>query len=121
MDATETNVQHSPAESVSVSEHAIATAAHSEHSDDHMDTSAVTPIPSANPFASPESEAMDIIQPAVVPAPTPQSFTGSDSFGQSDEFDAFAAKFDSVKKEDHSLLDGFGTAVQSDATGGQGK
>lgn len=119
VDATDITMQHSPADSISVSEHVVTTTVHSDHSDDHMDTG-VTPIPSVNPFASPESEAMDIIQPVIVPAPTPQSFTGSDSFGQSDEFDAFAAKFDSVKKEDQSLLDGFGTAVSSTTTG-QGK
>lgn len=120
VDTVEVNMQHSPADSVPVSEHVGTTTRHSDHSDEHMETSGVTPIPSVNPFASPESEAMDIIQPVTVPAPTPHSFTGSDSFGQSDEFDAFAAKFDSVKKEDHSLLDGFGVAVNSKSTG-QGK
>lgn len=116
VDTAEMNLTLSPADSVSVSEHVITTTAHSEHSDDHMDTTGVTPIPSANPFASPESEALDIIQPVIVPAPTPQSFT-SDGFGQSDEFDAFAAKFDSVKKEDHTLLDGFGVVANANSTG----
>ncbi|XP_037027462.1 protein stoned-B [Bradysia coprophila] len=118
VDTTEISMHHSPVDSTPVSEHVVSTTAQSDHSDEHMDTSGVTPIPSVNPFASPESEAMDIIvQPVTVPAPTPQSFTGSDSFGQSDEFDAFAAKFDSVKKEDNSLLDGFGVAVNTTSNG----
>lgn len=122
VDTTEMSMHHSPVDSTPVSEHIVSTTAQSDHSDEHMDTSGVTPIPSVNPFASPESEAMDImVQPVIVPAPTPQSFTGSDSFGQSDEFDAFAAKFDSVKKEDTSLLDGFGSAVNSSSNNGQGK
>lgn len=118
VDTAEISMHHSPVDSTPVSEHVVSTTAQSDHSDEHMDTSGVTPIPSVNPFASPESEAMDIIvQPITVPAPTPQSFTGSDSFGQSDEFDAFAAKFDSVKKEDNPLLDGFGVTVTTTSNG----
>lgn len=117
VDATEVSMQQSPVNSTPVSDHVVTTTAHSEHSDEHMDTSGVTPIPSVNPFASPESEAMDVIQPlATVPAPTPQPFTSSDGFGQADEFDAFAAKFDSVKKEESSLLDGFDVATNHSST-----
>lgn len=49
-----------------------------------------------------------------VPAPRPPSLVTSAPISiingpaKSDEFDAFAAKFDMVKKDDHSLLDGFG-------------
>lgn len=112
MDMTEINVDSTP-----VSENIITTTVHSDYSDEHMDISGLTPIPSVNPFASPESEPADIIQPA----PTPQSFTGSDSFGQPDEFDAFAAKFDSAKKEDHPLVDGFGISTVNASSAGEGK
>lgn len=130
---------HSNIESASsINEHVInlnpAPPSPSTISDEQMDTTVdfagITPIPSANPFASPESEDnQDVIpihhiNPTPVPAPSP----ALDVFGvssvvnpvntipqiqRSDEFDAFAAKFDSVKKEDHLLLDGFSGASRS--------
>lgn len=83
----------------------------------------ITPTPSVNPFASPESEPEQHQPPAFMepiiapvanvppkkPSPPPPPQRGV----RSDEFDAFAAKFDSVKKEEPSLLDGFGAAVPS--------
>lgn len=61
------------------------------------DTSSVSPPAASNPFGSPEA----VVPPPVRPRP-PMVVKKNDSF------DAFAAKFDSVKKEDNSLLDGFG-------------
>ncbi|EDW65401.1 protein stoned-B [Drosophila virilis] len=88
---------------------------------------------SANPFASPEEEddpsfrpvpivsnifAVDEpevemppeVQPrAVPPVPPPAASYVSNIFAaEPDEFDAFSAKFDSVKKDNISILDGFG-------------
>ncbi|KAH8414795.1 hypothetical protein KR215_004680 [Drosophila sulfurigaster] len=88
---------------------------------------------SANPFASPEEEdepsfapapivsnifAVDEpetepqppeVQPRQAPAVPPASSYVSNIFAvEPDEFDAFSAKFDSVKKDNISILDGFG-------------
>lgn len=102
---------------------------------EHMDTT-MSMASTVNPFATPE-EPIDtapvIVKPAapivprkppvpappirhVVEAPPPRPpslvtsapITIDGGFKKSDEFDAFAAKFDLVKKDDHSLLDGFG-------------
>lgn len=102
---------------------------------DQMDTT-ISSAAAVNPFATPE-EPIDtapvVMIPAApivprkppVPAPpirhvveappqrppsliTSAPITINSGFKKSDEFDAFAAKFDSVKKEDHTLLDGFG-------------
>lgn len=62
------------------------------------DTSYVSPTVTHNPFGSPEG----ITQPLK-----------SIARQNNDEFDAFAAKFDSVKKDDVSLLDGFGSVIAS--------
>ncbi|XP_043072247.1 protein stoned-B isoform X2 [Drosophila grimshawi] len=91
---------------------------------------------SANPFASPEEEdepsfapapivsnifAVDepeteetvppVVQPrAAPPIPQPAASYASNIFAvEPDEFDAFSAKFDSVKKDNISILDGFGS------------
>ncbi|BFG02766.1 protein stoned-B [Drosophila madeirensis] len=90
---------------------------------------------SANPFASPEEEdepsfvpaavvgnifAMDDdpepeVEPAVQQAPS----YGANIFAvEPDEFDAFSAKFDSVKKDNISILDGFGGSGAITPTGG---
>lgn len=97
----------------------------SDFSDEHANMDyAITPMPSVNPFASPESDAAPVmvdepalvmVQPIMVAAPV-QIFPPKKASPppppqrgvRTDEFDAFAAKFDSVKKEEHSLLDGFG-------------
>ncbi|EDW75165.1 uncharacterized protein Dwil_GK20028 [Drosophila willistoni] len=82
---------------------------------------------SANPFASPEEEDehdFAAVTPAVVgnifavddadePEPAPETVQPtvqvSNIFAtEPDEFDAFSAKFDSVKKDNISMLDGFG-------------
>lgn len=90
-------------------------------SNDPMDTAldfgvgGVTPTPSVNPFASPEAEpdiaavlpAATVVQ-AVQPVPIVAIAKAAD------EFDAFAAKFDSVKKDDGGhLLEGFGPPSRS--------
>lgn len=64
-------------------------------------TAHAMPAADANPFGSPEA----IAQPSILA--TYQR--------DSDKFDAFAAKFDSVKKEDATLLDGFGVANQGNS------
>lgn len=57
----------------------------------------------SNPFGSPEA-----ITP--VPArPPPPTRPRPPKLEQNDNFDAFAAKFDSVKKGDNNLFDGFGS------------
>ncbi|XP_064554974.1 protein stoned-B [Drosophila montana] len=88
---------------------------------------------SANPFASPEEEDDPSFRPvpivsnifavgetevemppevqprAVPPVPPPAASYVSNIFAaEPDEFDAFSAKFDSVKKDNISILDGFG-------------
>ncbi|XP_039497206.1 protein stoned-B [Drosophila santomea] len=88
---------------------------------------------SANPFASPEEEEEPNLAPvpAVVanifavndPEPemeTPQapSYTANIFASEPDEFDAFSAKFDSVKKDNISILDGFGGSGAITPTGG---
>lgn len=111
----------------------------SDVTDEQMDTTVdfggITPTPSVNPFASPENEMELDLQPmqpvqATIPEPyvaQPQTnimdiFEGSKPLPpavprraeKSDEFDAFAAKFDSVKKEEPSLLgDSFGVPSRS--------
>lgn len=60
------------------------------------ETSYVSPTAASNPFGAPEAVAPS------VPAASTQLFP------KNDEFDAFSAKFDSVKKEEATLLDGFG-------------
>lgn len=55
----------------------------------------------SNPFGSPENAVTpQIVQP-------PPSSNSNSNFQQNNDFDAFSAKFDSVKKDD-GLLDGFG-------------
>lgn len=103
-----------------------------------VDTEISMATAAVNPFESPEEpiikeEPILIMKPAPAPitprkppvpvppirnieqpAPRPPSLVTSapipinNGFGKSDEFDAFTAKFDMVKKDDHSLLDGFG-------------
>ncbi|XP_023169387.2 protein stoned-B [Drosophila hydei] len=101
---------------------------------------------SANPFASPEEEDDSSFQPpaivsnifavdepevemppevqprAMPPVPPPVASYVSNIFAaEPDEFDAFSAKFDSVKKDNISILDGFGGGGGSGAitpTGG---
>lgn len=126
-------------DSASLSEHtANIVAPPSDISDEKMDTTVdfggITPTPSVNPFASPENEMVLDLQPQSVPAPITETYVAKpqadvmDIFGgskplppavprraeKSDEFDAFAAKFDSVKKEEPSLLgDNFGAPSRS--------
>lgn len=108
---------------------------------------------SANPFASPEEEDEPGFSPAPIvsnifavdepelepapevlprqaPPPVPVPPAAAAAFGSNifaaepDEFDAFSAKFDSVKKDNISILDGFGGGGGSGAitpTGGDGK
>lgn len=106
---------------------------------------------SANPFASPEGEedepsfapapivsnifAVDEPEvepvpevvprqaPPPVPAPPAAAFAGNIFAAEPDEFDAFSAKFDSVKKDNISILDGFGGGGSGaiTPTGGDGK
>lgn len=64
-------------------------------------TAQAMPAADVNPFGSPEA----IVQPSI-PIPYQRD---------NDEFDAFAAKFDSVKKEDLTLLDGFGVPSQGNS------
>lgn len=60
------------------------------------DQSYVSPsATAANPFGTPDT-AVAPIRPTMA------------SYRKNDAFDAFAAKFDSVKKEENSLIDGFG-------------
>lgn len=100
---------------------------------------------SANPFASPEEEEEPAFAPvpavvgnifSVDPEPEPEPAVtqveppppvvasyASNIFAveQPDEFDAFSAKFDSVKKDNISILDGFGGSGAITPTGGDGK
>lgn len=64
-------------------------------------TAQAMPAADVNPFGSPEA----IVQPSI-----PITYQRDN-----DKFDAFAAKFDSVKKEDTTLLDGFGVANQGNS------
>ncbi|KAH8306893.1 hypothetical protein KR018_012214 [Drosophila ironensis] len=90
---------------------------------------------SANPFASPEEEeeaplpvvvgnifAVDDPEPELEPQPEPQavapSYATNIFAAEPDEFDAFSAKFDSVKKDNISILDGFGGSGAITPTGG---
>lgn len=82
----------------------------------HMDLgTGVTPTPSVNPFASPEEEPEEAgVLSAEIPVTVQQvELSFSVEPPAADEFDAFAAKFDSVKKEDSNLLDGFGPPSRS--------
>lgn len=65
-------------------------------------TAQAMPTADVNPFGSPPEA---VVRPSV-----PITYQRD-----SDEFDAFAAKFDSVKKEDTTLLDGFGVASQGNS------
>jgi len=49
------------------------------------------------------------------------SYTANIFAAEPDEFDAFSAKFDSVKKDNISILDGFGGSGAITPTGGDGK
>nr|XP_016944287.1 protein stoned-B isoform X1 [Drosophila suzukii] len=91
---------------------------------------------SANPFASPDEEeepsfapvpvavanifAVDDLEPEVEPPQTEvsSSYTANIFAAEPDEFDAFSAKFDSVKKDNISILDGFGGSGAITPTGG---
>ncbi|XP_016953857.1 protein stoned-B isoform X1 [Drosophila biarmipes] len=91
---------------------------------------------SANPFASPEEEeepsfapvpvavanifAVDYVEPEVELPQTEvsPSYTANIFAAEPDEFDAFSAKFDSVKKDNISILDGFGGSGAITPTGG---
>lgn len=64
-------------------------------------TAQAMPAADVNPFGSPEA----IVQPSI-----PITYQRDN-----DGFDAFAAKFDSVKKEDSTLLDGFGVPTQGNS------
>ncbi|KAI8034973.1 hypothetical protein M5D96_012196 [Drosophila gunungcola] len=93
---------------------------------------------SANPFASPEEEEQEpAFAPVVVanifavddPEPEPEtqperveppSYAANIFAAEPDEFDAFSAKFDSVKKDNISILDGFGGSGAITPTGGDG-
>lgn len=92
--------------------------------DEQMDTTCdsvlATPSPSVNPFSSPDednevvpisvpvinTEEVLSFEPPVAPPAAPKA----------DLFDAFAAKFDSVRKEEPNLLDGFGPPSGSVST-----
>lgn len=98
---------------------------------------------SANPFASPEEEdepsfapvpvvgnifAVDDPEPEAEAEPEPAveppvapSYVTNIFAAEPDEFDAFSAKFDSVKKDNISILDGFGGSGAITPTGGDGK
>ncbi|KAH8329918.1 hypothetical protein KR067_007645 [Drosophila pandora] len=95
---------------------------------------------SANPFASPEEEdepsfapvpvvgnifAVDDPEPEAEAEPEPAveppvapSYVTNIFAAEPDEFDAFSAKFDSVKKDNISILDGFGGSGAITPTGG---
>ncbi|XP_033169575.1 protein stoned-B [Drosophila mauritiana] len=108
---------------------------------EEMDTGLDFPLASsgqlsANPFASPEEEEPNFEpMPAVVAnifavndpdsqmeTPKAPSHTANIFASDPDEFDAFSAKFDSVKKDNISIMEGFGgsgaiTPTGSDAWG----
>lgn len=65
-------------------------------------TAQAMPAADANPFGSPPEAIVKPLIPIVY-------------HKDNDDFDAFAAKFDSVKKEDTTLLDGFGVASQGNS------
>lgn len=140
LDDIEASEHSEQVDSASLGEHTANIAAQpTDVSDEQMDTtvdfSGITPTPSVNPFASPENETVLELQPiqsvqATIPEPYMAQartdimdiFEGSKPLPpavprraeKSDEFDAFAAKFDSVKKEEPSLLgDGFGVPSRS--------
>lgn len=114
------NVTHNPVTEPDPTLCFVEAASYSIVADEQMDTTVdsvlVTPSPSVNPFSSPEEDREDVV-PMAVPVivaeeelsfdPTPQAPKAADLF------DAFAAKFDSVKKEEPNLLDGFGPPSRS--------
>lgn len=72
------------------------------------------PVAATNIFAVEAEPAVNIF--AADPEPVP---IVTNIFAASDEFDAFSAKFDSVKKDNVSLLDGFGGGgITPTSTGG---
>ncbi|XP_055843405.1 protein stoned-B [Episyrphus balteatus] len=116
-----------------------------EQMDTGLDFAPPSGTASANPFASPDADEETYPQPTVVtnifaveepavtnifavdpePAvnifaadPDPVPVVATNIFAASDEFDAFSAKFDSVKKDNVSLLDGFGGGITPTSTGG---
>lgn len=90
--------------------------------DTTLDFGIVTPTPSVNPFASPEAESdSGTVEVTHAPAVAVQQVRLSFNVEPptvavakaADEFDAFAAKFESVKKDEVHLLDGFGPPSRS--------
>ncbi|XP_073832976.1 stoned B isoform X1 [Musca autumnalis] len=63
------------------------------------DTTPAVPAAAINIFSADPEPELDTTQAAAY---------GTNIFAEPDEFDAFAAKFDSVKKDNISILDGFG-------------
>lgn len=107
---------------------------------EEMDTGLDFPLASsgqlsANPFASPDEEEPNFApMPAAVAnifavndpdsqmeTPKAPSHTANIFASDPDEFDAFSAKFDSVKKDNISIMDGFGGSGAITPTGGDGK
>lgn len=98
-------------------------APYADTGDEQMDTTVdsvlATPSPSGNPFASPEEHSEDYPHPtqasvSVTVAEEVLSFEAAvPAAPKADLFDAFAAKFDSVKKDEPNLLDGFGPPSRS--------
>ncbi|KAL7745225.1 hypothetical protein ACLKA6_008274 [Drosophila palustris] len=77
------------------------------------DEPSFAPVPIvSNIFAvdEPETELAPEVQPrqAAPPPVPPASYVSNIFAAEPDEFDAFSAKFDSVKKDNISILDGFG-------------
>lgn len=75
------------------------------------------------PDVEPVPEVLPRQAPPPVPAPPAAAFAGNIFAAEPDEFDAFSAKFDSVKKDNISILDGFGGGGSGaiTPTGGDGK
>jgi len=95
-------------------------------SPEEEDEPSFAPVPIvSNIFAvdEPESELPPEVQPRQAPPPVPAASYVSNIFAaEPDEFDAFSAKFDSVKKDNISILDGFGGGSGAiTPTGGDGK
>lgn len=62
-----------------------------------------------NDAVSPVTNPFGLVEAVTVPArPPPPTRPRQPKLEQKDDFDAFAAKFDSVKKEENNLFDGFG-------------
>lgn len=85
-----------------------------EQMDTTVDSVLATPSTSVNPFSSPEED-RDLVSKSVpvIVAEEVLSFEPVPPTPKADLFDAFAAKFDSVKKEEPNLLDGFGPPSRS--------